>query len=105
MDMYTLIAPLIGTWESQQETLSCVKYTVSYEDGQPVVTAIDSYDNETPEIYDVRWLDSEHCLYFCCYWECSGRFLKCKMSAMPSGARVNFVYQYTGDEILVKSSG
>lgn len=94
--------PLVGTWHGQEETLSSVDYTVSFENGAYSVSAIDTYDDEPGQIYDVKWDDQNCALLFCCYWESSGRFAKCKLSSI-SDDKAEFVYQYTDHEILVKT--
>ena len=93
--------PLVGTWHSLEDWPSEVHYTISFEDGTFSVTAIDTYDNEIGQVYDVQWEENSNTLHFCCYWESSGRFSKCRLSSFADG-KADFTYQYTDHEILVR---
>ena len=99
----TSVHPLVGSLQSQEGWLSDVRYTISCESGVFSVSALDAYDNEVGQVYDVKWDEKANSLLFCCYWESSGRFSKCKLSAMPNG-KADFIYQYTDHEILVRSN-
>ena len=93
---------LVGTWHGQEETLSNVQYIVAVQNDSFSVSAIDIHDNEVAQVHGVEWDEEKASLLFCCYWESSGRFSKCKLSSI-SGDKANFVYQYTDHEILVRS--
>ena len=93
--------PLVGTWRSLEDMLSDVQYTVAFKDGMFSVAAVDSYDGEIGQVHGVEWNESNSTLNFCCYWESSGRFSKCRLSLISDG-KANFTYQYTDHEILVK---
>lgn len=93
--------PLLGTWCSLEDTLSVTEYTVDFCNDAFVVTAVDSYDGELGEVNTVEWNDQKMELSFACYWSSSGRYSKCRMHLFAED-KVQFIYNYTDHEILVK---
>jgi hypothetical protein len=60
------------------------------------VQAVDRFDGEEAEVYDVKW-DGE-ILSFATHWLSTGRFVKCRLLAL-SANRVDFTYTYTQQEM------
>jgi hypothetical protein len=94
---------LVGTWCEQNETLSSVEYAVAESESGYSVTALDTYDSEPGEVYEVAWDPENAILSFSCYWPSSGRFCKCKLRQL-SEDKLDFTYTYTDHEILVRKN-
>jgi hypothetical protein len=93
---------LVGVWSSHEGDVSQVRYQVEILNGRPCVHAVDGYDNEHAEVSDVRWDSKTRELKFTCYWSSTGRLAKCRF-ARAGANTVQFVYQYTDHELLVRS--
>ncbi|MBR7746693.1 hypothetical protein [Undibacterium baiyunense] len=92
---------IIGTWIDQQETLSCIEYTISETKNGYSVAAIDSYDSEKGDVLKINWNAETLTLDFCCYWPSTGRFSICKFKQF-SDDKLEFTYTHTDREILVR---
>src|ERR1035441_1195955 len=68
--------PLTGTWVNGDEYATEVEYQVSAVGQGFTVRAVDRYDGEEAEVYDVKW-DGE-ALSFATHWPFTGRFVKCR---------------------------
>ena len=87
---------LVGTWVNGDEYATEVEYQVSSPGQGFTVRAIDRFDGEEAEVYDVKW-DGE-VLSFATHWPSTGRFVKCRLQAI-SPNRVDFTYTYTQQEM------
>ncbi len=95
--------PLVGTWVNGDEYATDVEYIISrHKSDLFEVRALDRYDNEEAEIYDIKW-DGE-VLAFAAYWNSTGRLSKCRFKAVSQN-RVSFTYTYTDNEMLHRKSG
>jgi hypothetical protein len=94
-------ASFVGTWVSFDQPLtSHVQYTVKRNKQEYRVAAVDTYDSEKGEVYDVRWNKNDGTLEFACYWASSGRFIKCKFLQTEED-RIDLTFTYTDHEILI----
>ena len=87
--------PLVGRWFDGDEDASSVVLTVRAEGDSFAVEAVDGYDEEAGEVYDVQW-DGES-LPFAVHWTSTGRFGKYRLLAL-SEHRVDLAYTYTRQE-------
>jgi hypothetical protein len=87
---------LVGTWVNGDEYATDVEYQVSWGSQGFTVRAVDRFDGEEAEVYDVKW-DGE-ALSFATHWPSTGRFVKCRLLAI-SPNRVDFTYTYTQQEM------
>ncbi len=87
---------LAGTWVNGDEYATEVEYQVSRRAEGFVVRAVDRFDGEKAEVYDVQW-DGE-ALSFAAHWPSTGRFVKCRLQAISTN-RVDFTYTYTQREM------
>jgi len=87
---------VVGTWVNGDEYATDVEYQVSEGSNGFAVRAVDRFDGEEAEVYDVKW-DGE-ALSFAAHWPSTGRFMKCRLLAI-SPNRVDFTYTYTQQEM------
>lgn len=87
---------LVGTWVNGDEYATEVEYQVSQHTEGFAVRAVDRFDGEKAEVYDVKW-DGE-ALSFATHWPSTGRFVKCRLQAI-SPNRVDFTYTYSQQEM------
>ena len=87
---------LVGTWVNGDEYATEVEYHVSPRAKGFAVRAVDRFDGEKAEVYDVKW-DGE-ALSFATHWPSTGRFVKCRLQAI-SPNRVDLTYTYTQQEM------
>jgi hypothetical protein len=87
---------IVGTWVNGHEYGTDVEYQVSQKAQGLAVRAVDRFDGERAQVYDVKW-DGE-VLTFATYWPSTGRFVKCRLLAI-SPNRVDFTYTYTHQEM------
>ena len=87
---------IVGTWVNGDEYETDVEYQVSRNGRGLTVRAVDRFDGENAEVYDVNW-DGE-ALTFSAHWPSTGRFVKCRLLAI-SPNRVDFTYTYTQQEM------
>lgn len=93
--------PLIGTWYPI-DNFSDVKIIISRNGNKFHVKAIDTYDDEEAEIYDVNWDDDKNKLFFNTYWS-TGRFTK-YCFFLQSENKVSVTFTYTTQEIWERDS-
>ena len=86
---------VVGTWFNGDEYETEVEYIVSCARGRFAVRAIDRFDGERGEVYDVKWDGSA--LSFAVHWNSTGRFVKARLLAI-SPNRVDYTYTYTEQE-------
>ena len=86
---------LIGTWVNGDEYATEVEYIVSSAREGFAVSAVDRFDGEEGEVYDVKWDGSV--LSFAIHWNSTGRFVKARLLAI-SPNRVDYTYPYTEQE-------
>lgn len=86
----------MGTWVNGDEYATEVEYQVSQRPRGFVVRAVDRFDGEKAEVYDVKW-DGE-ALSFATHWPSTGRLMKCRFLAI-SPNRIDFTYTYTQQEM------
>jgi hypothetical protein len=87
---------LVGVWVNGDEYATDVEYQISQRPQGFAVRAVDRFDGEKAEVYDVKW-DGE-ALSFATHWRSTGRFVKCRLQAI-SPNRVDFTYTYTQQEL------
>lgn len=88
---------IVGTWK-HRDGFSEVEFSFSTEGGVVSVTVIDKFDDETPEIYDVDWNDSELVLRFAALWS-TGRFVKYRVAVGPDPDRIQATITSTSQEL------
>jgi hypothetical protein len=87
---------LVGTWVNGDDYATEVEYQVSQRPHGFVVRAVDRFDGERAEVYDVKW-DGE-ALSFATHWPSTGRLMKCRFLVI-SPNRIDFAYTYTQQEM------
>ncbi len=87
---------IVGTWVNGDECAAGVEYQVFEGQTGLAVCAIDRFDGEEAQVYDVKW-DGE-VLSFATHWPSTGRFIKCRL-LLISPNRVDFTYTYTQQEM------
>jgi len=87
---------LVGTWFNADEYETEVEYIVSRVGGSFAVRAVDRFDGEEGEVYDVKW-DGD-ALSFAVHWNSTGRLVKARLLAI-SPNRVDYTYTYTQKEM------
>ena len=87
---------VVGTWFNADEYGTEVEYIVSCTRGSYAVQAVDRFDGEEGEVYDVRW-DGD-VLSFAVHWNSTGRLVKARLLAI-SPNRVDYTYTYTQQEM------
>jgi hypothetical protein len=92
---------LVGTWASADEFDSHVEYVISSRSNGFAVRAIDSFDGEEADIFEVNW-DGE-ALTFATHWNSTGRFARCRF-LVQSNDHVDFTYTYTDQALLHRKS-
>ena len=93
---------LVGIWVNGDEYATDVEYHVSQVSQGFAVRAVDRFDGEEGEVYDVKW-DGD-ALSFATHWPSTGRFVKCRLLVM-SPNRVDFTYTYTQQEMWHRKGG
>jgi hypothetical protein len=86
---------LIGTWVNGDEYATEVEYIVSAVGKGFAVQAVDRFDGEKGEVYDVKWDGTA--LSFAVHWESTGRFVKARLRAI-SPNRVDYTYTFSEQE-------
>jgi len=87
---------VVGTWFNADEYETDVEYIVAYAAGSYAVRAVDRFDGEEGEVYDVKW-DGD-ALSFAVHWNSTGRLIKARLLAI-SPNRVDYTYTYTQQEM------
>ena len=62
------------------------------------VSALDRYDGEVPEVYDVNWNEERAELSFAIHWS-SGRFLKYRFMPSVVKDRLELTYTFIAQEL------
>jgi hypothetical protein len=88
---------IVGIWK-HVDGFSDVEFTFSLDDGQLSVSVVDTADGETPEIYDVRWNESQLEISFAALWS-SGRLVKYRASVGPNKDRLQATITSTWQEL------
>lgn len=87
--------PLVGSWVNGDEYATETEYIVSSHGSGFRVRAIDRYDGEVGDVFEVKW-DGET-LSFAVHWNSTGRFLRCRLVAISKN-RVSYTYTFTDNE-------
>lgn len=87
---------VVGTWYNGDEYETEVEYIVSFAKGSFSVRAVDRFDGEEGQVFDVKW-DGD-ALSFAVHWNSTGRLVKARLLAI-SPNRVDFTYSYTEQEM------
>lgn len=87
--------PLGGNWVSGTEYGSEIEFIVTPRTGGFKVRAIDRYDNEVADVFEINW--DGQVLSFATYWNSTGRFLRCRLQALGQD-EVDYTYTYTAQE-------
>jgi hypothetical protein len=87
---------LVGTWVNGDEYATEVEFLVRALGSGFGVRAIDRYDGEEAEVYDVKWDGTA--LSFATHWRSTGRFMKCRLHVISQN-RVDYTYTYTQQEM------
>jgi hypothetical protein len=95
---------LVGIWK-YIDGFSDVEFKITLKNGTFVVSGVDKYDNEIPEIYGISWRERRMTLSFSAHWS-SGRFTTYKFMPSPIQGRIGVTYTYTDHEVweAVKSN-
>src|SRR5438477_11057943 len=67
---------VIGTWFNGDEYQTEVEYIVSSAGAGFAVRAVDRFDSEEGEVYDVKW--DGRALSFAVHWNSTGRLMKAR---------------------------
>ena len=81
------------------EISSDVEYRISSKDGLYTVQAVDSFDGEEADVFDVQYQDD--ILSFATHWNSNGRLVKCKIKLLSEN-RIDFTYTYSNQEMWHK---
>jgi hypothetical protein len=87
---------LIGTWINGDEYATEVEYIVLAAVTGFAVRAVDRFDGEEGEVYDVKWDGAA--LSFAILWKSTSRFVKARLHAI-SPNRVDYTYTFTQQEM------
>jgi len=87
---------LVGTWFNGDEYETEVEYIVTGEPVSFAVRAVDRFDGEKGEVFDVRW--DGNALSFAVHWASTGRLVKARLLPI-SPNRVDYTYSYTQQEL------
>jgi hypothetical protein len=87
--------PLVGKWISGTESGSEIEYTVTSQAKSFRVHAIDRYDGEVADVFEITW--DGLVLSFGTLWNSTGRFLRCRLEAIAKN-EVSYTYTYTANE-------
>jgi len=93
--------PLVGSWVSGTEYGSTIEFVVSSHGTSFRVRAIDRYDDEVADVFEVNW--DGQVLSFATYWNSTGRFLRCRFDAVAKN-EVSYTYTYTANETWHRKS-
>jgi len=88
--------PLIGSWVNGDEYATEVEYIVSAVGGSFAVGAVDRYDGEEGEVYEVK--REGNGLSFAVHWNSTGRFVKARLQPIGPN-RVSYTYTVTQNEM------
>jgi len=87
---------VVGTWFNADEYETEVEYIVSCAGWSYAVRAVDRFDSEDGDVYDVKW-DGD-ALSFAVHWNSTGRLIKARLLVI-SPNRVDYTYTYTQQEM------
>jgi hypothetical protein len=87
--------PLVGSWVSGTEYGSEIEFIVKSHADSFTVRAIDRYDGEVPDVFEVKW--DGQVLSFATHWNSTGRFLRSRLQAVAKN-EVSYTYTYTENE-------
>nr|AAL24526.1 orf106EGC118 [uncultured bacterium] len=88
---------LAGAWKCC-DGFSDVVITIKVRAGKFTVSAIDKYDGEEPEIYDISWNEKQLELNFAVHWS-SGRFIRYRFMPSVVPGRLELTYSFIGQEL------
>lgn len=88
---------IVGTWK-HCDGFSDIEFSFSVVDGGVAVSVVDTFDGESPEIYDIAWSDRELVLRFAALWN-TGRSVKYRVSVGPNEDRIEATITYTVQEL------
>jgi hypothetical protein len=92
---------LVGCWISGTESGSEIEYVVNSHGSGFKVKAIDRFDSEVADIFEVKW--DGRILSFGTLWNSTGRFLRCQFQAIAKN-EVSYTYTYTANETWHRKS-
>ena len=87
---------LVGTWFNGDDSETDVEYHISKENGHYCIRAIDPYDEEEADVFEVEYKDN--ILSFATHWNSNGRLLKCRIRVLSEN-RIDFTYTYSNQEL------
>ena len=93
---------LTGSWKCC-DGFSDVVITIKVKAGKFFVSALDKYDGEEPEIYNITWSEKQFELSFAVHWS-SGRFIKYRFMPSVVEGRLELTYSYFGQELWERAS-
>ena len=93
--------PLVGSWVNGDEYATETEYIVTSHDTGFRVRAVDRYDGEVLDVFEVKW--DGQTLSFGTLCNSTGRFLRCRMETISKN-RVSFTYTYTANETWHRKS-
>jgi hypothetical protein len=94
--------PLLRVWRTASEW-SQVEYRVSRKKGDFCVVAVDTFDNERADVFEAKWNARTDILSFACHWNCTGRFLRCRLQAIMKD-KIELTYTYTDTELYIRAT-
>ena len=92
---------LVGSWVSGTKYGSEIEYIVTSHGTGFRVRAIDRYDEEVADVFEVKW-DGD-VLSFATHWNSTGRFLRARLQAVAKN-EVSYTYTYTENETWHRKS-
>jgi len=92
-----LMKRFTGIWTCC-DGFSDVAITIKLRAGKFVISALDGYDGEKPEVYDITWSDTRLELGFAIHWS-NGRFVKYRFIPSVAKDRLELTYSYTAQEL------
>jgi len=88
---------LAGSWKCC-DGFSDVVITIKVRADNFNVSALDEYDGEEPEVYDIAWNEKQLELSFAIHWS-SGRFIKYRFMPSVVEGRLELTYSFVGQEL------
>lgn len=85
-------SPLVGTWFNGDEIETEAEYIVSKAGKGFSVRAVDRFDGEEADIFEVVWDGRE--LSFAAHWNSTGRFTRCRMLLLSEN-RISLTFTHT----------
>ena len=89
---------VIGSWVNGDEYETNVEYIVAQIGDHFTVRAVDRFDGEEGNIYDIKYDAEALAISFNVQWKSTGRFMNVRLRAI-SPNRVSYTYTYTENQM------